>query len=33
MVRLTPLTISDFQAYLEEDIKRYAQERVRVGER
>ena len=33
MVRLTPLTTTDFQAYLEEDIERYAHERVRVGER
>src|SRR5512143_30750 len=32
MVRLTPMTATDFQAYLEQDIERYAQERVRVGD-
>jgi RimJ/RimL family protein N-acetyltransferase len=32
MVRLIPMTATDFQAYLEEDIERYAQERVRVGD-
>ena len=32
MVRLIPMTATDFQVYLEEDTKRYAQERVRVGD-
>jgi RimJ/RimL family protein N-acetyltransferase len=32
MVRLIPMTATDFQAYLEEDIERYAQERVRAGD-
>lgn len=31
MVRLIPMTATDFQAYLEEDIERYAQEHVRAG--
>ena len=32
MVRLIPMTATDFQAYLEEDTERYAQERVRAGD-
>ena len=32
MVRLVPMTEPEFQAYLENDIERYAHERVRVGD-
>ena len=32
MVRLIPMPATDFQVYLEEDTKRYAQERVRAGD-
>ncbi len=32
MVRLIPMTETDFQAYLEEDIERYAQVRVGAGD-
>ncbi len=32
MVRLVPMTETEFQAYLEQDIERYAQERVRAGD-
>ena len=32
MVRLIPMTATDFQAYLEEDTERYAQVRVRAGD-
>ena len=32
MIRLTSMTAADFQAYLEEDTERYAQERVRAGD-
>ena len=32
MVRLIAMTATDFQAYLEEDTERYAQERVRAGD-
>ncbi len=32
MVRLIPMAATDFQAYLEEDTERYAQERVRAGD-
>ena len=32
MVRLISITATDFQAYLEEDIERYAQARVRAGD-
>ena len=32
MVRLVPMTVPEFQAYLEDDIERYAQERIRAGD-
>lgn len=32
MVRLVPMIEAEFLAYLEEDIERYAQERVQVGD-
>ncbi len=32
MVHLIPMTESEFQAYLEQDIERYAQEHVRMGD-
>jgi RimJ/RimL family protein N-acetyltransferase len=32
MVRLAPMTETEFQAYLEQDVERYAQERVQAGD-
>ena len=32
MIRLIPMTESEFAAYVEEDIERYAQERIRAGD-
>lgn len=32
MIRLVPMSESEFQAYLESDIERYAQEHIRAGD-
>lgn len=32
MVRLVPMTETEFQAYLESDVQRYAQEHVKAGD-